>query len=223
VLLNVKGTCNNVATGFLPGRSRDRGIPEVIVRSVQHLRTDRSADVMVNDFTSEVENLPQSGPPQKSTLAPILFPFFNADLVQSQIRDGGCMTSIDEYTAWVVGILAERNTRKIQRNILPVLPVLQKWEKESGVIVEASTTTDVALACDYISFRMSSLYLHQYGKVSTYRAHNKLPSIRLLCKDMQLGNDITRNAKERHQKAVVTNERVHLPSCLLCVLCVLVS
>jgi hypothetical protein len=37
----VKGTCNNVATGFLLGRLRDRGIPEVIVRSVQDLRTDR--------------------------------------------------------------------------------------------------------------------------------------------------------------------------------------
>jgi hypothetical protein len=184
----VKGTCNNVATGFLLGRLRDRGIPEVIVRSVQDLRTDRSAGVMVNGFTTEVENLPQSEPPQRSPLTPILLPFFNADRVQSQIRDGGSMTFIDDYTAWVVGILAERNTRKIQRNILPVLPVLQKWEKESGAIVEASTTTDVGLACDCISFRMSSLSLHQYGKVSTYRAHDKLPSIRLFCKDMQLGN-----------------------------------
>jgi hypothetical protein len=90
VLFNVKGTCNNVATGFLLGRSRDRGIPEVIVRSVQDLRTDRSAGVMVNDFTSEVENLPQSGPPQRSPLAPILFPFFfNADLVQSNLPGPG--------------------------------------------------------------------------------------------------------------------------------------
>ena len=54
VLFNVKGTCNNVAMGFLLGRLRDRGIPEVIVRSVQDLRTDRSAGVMVHDFTSEV-------------------------------------------------------------------------------------------------------------------------------------------------------------------------
>jgi hypothetical protein len=88
VSFNVKGTCNNVATGFLLGRLRDREIPGVIVRSVQDLRNERSAGVMVNDFTSEVENLPQSGPPQRSPLAPILFPFFNADLVKSQIRDG---------------------------------------------------------------------------------------------------------------------------------------
>lgn len=89
MLFNVKGTCNNVAMGFLLGRLRDRGIPEVIVRSVQDLRTDRSAGVMVNDFTSEVENLPQSGPPQRSPLAPILFPFFNADLVQSNLPGPG--------------------------------------------------------------------------------------------------------------------------------------
>jgi hypothetical protein len=157
VLFNVKGTCNNVATGFLLGWSRDRGIPGVIVRSVQDLCDDRSAGVMVNDFKSEVENLPQSGSPQRSPLAPILFPFFNADLVQSQIRDGKSTIFIDDYTAWAVGMLAERNTRKIQRNILPVLPVLQKWEKESGAIVEALTRIDVTLVCDHISFRMSSL------------------------------------------------------------------
>lgn len=92
---------------------------------------------MVNGFTSEVEDLPQSGLPQGSPVAPILFLFFNADLVQSPVKEGGSMAFVNDYTAWVVGTSAYRNTRRVQRDILPKL---EKWEKESGAIFESSKT-----------------------------------------------------------------------------------
>ena len=47
------------------------------------------------------------------------------------------MAFVDDYTAWVVSSSAERNTRIIQRDILPKL---EKWEKESGAVFEASKT-----------------------------------------------------------------------------------
>ena len=104
---------------------------------MQDFCTDRKASVVVDGFTSEVEDLPQSGLPQGSPLAPILFLFFNADLVQSLVKEGGSMAFVDDYTAWVVGSSADRNTRRIQRDILPKL---EKWEKESGAVFESSKT-----------------------------------------------------------------------------------
>lgn len=98
---------------------------------------NRKVCVIVNGFTSEVEDLPQAGLPQGSPLAPILFPFFNANLVQFKIEDGGSVALVDDYTAWVVGDSAERNTRRIQREILRQL---EKWEKESGAVFESSKT-----------------------------------------------------------------------------------
>ena len=54
---------------------------------------------MVNGFTLEVEALSQSGLPQGSPLAPIVFLFFNADLVQMAIQEGASMAFVDNYTA----------------------------------------------------------------------------------------------------------------------------
>ena len=113
VSFDVKGAYNNVATGPLLERLRQRRIPETMVKWIQDFCTDRKASVVVNGFTSEVEDLPQSGLPQGSPLAPILFLFFNADLVQMAIREGASIAFVDDYTAWVVSSSAERNTRII--------------------------------------------------------------------------------------------------------------
>lgn len=113
VSFDVKGAYNNVATGLLLERLRQRRIPETMIKWIQDFCTDRKASIVVNGFTSEVEDLPQSGLPQGSPLALILFLFFNADLVQMAIRKGASMAFVDDYTAWVVSSSAERNTRII--------------------------------------------------------------------------------------------------------------
>jgi ribonuclease HI len=53
------------------------------------------------------------------------------------IKEGASMAFVDDYTAWVVSNSAERNTRMIQRDILPKL---ERWESESGAVFEASKT-----------------------------------------------------------------------------------
>ncbi|KAG9801086.1 hypothetical protein KCU95_g30, partial [Aureobasidium melanogenum] len=123
VSFDFKGAYNNVATGPLLERLRRRRIPETMVKWIQDFCTDRKASVVVNGFTSEVEDLPQSGLPQGSPLAPILFLFFNADLVQMAIKEGASMAFVDDYTAW-----------------RDILPKLERWEKESGAVFEASKT-----------------------------------------------------------------------------------
>jgi hypothetical protein len=88
---------------------------------VQDFCTERRACILVNRFTSEVQDLPQAGLPQGSALALILFLFFNADLVQSAPRNGSSMAFVDDYSAWVVGPSAEDNTRITQDEIIPML------------------------------------------------------------------------------------------------------
>jgi hypothetical protein len=53
------------------------------------------------------------------------------------IKDGASMAFVDDYTAWVFSNSAERNTRIIQRDILPKL---ERWQRDSGAVFEASKT-----------------------------------------------------------------------------------
>ncbi|KAI4793235.1 hypothetical protein E4T45_12596 [Aureobasidium sp. EXF-8846] len=66
VSFDFKGAYNNVATGPLLERLRQRRIPETMVKWIQDFCTDRKASAVVNGFISEVEDLPQSGLPQGS-------------------------------------------------------------------------------------------------------------------------------------------------------------
>jgi hypothetical protein len=55
------------------------------------------------------ERLLQAGLLQGSPLSPILFLFFNADLVQQKIDGkGGAIAFVDDYSIWVVGLLRPR-------------------------------------------------------------------------------------------------------------------
>ena len=157
VSFDVKGAYNNVAKTPELQRLRERGIPEVLVRWIDDFCTDRKACVAVNGHISEVKLLPQSGLPQGSPLAPILFLFFNASLVQQSIRDGDCMAYIDDYTAWVVGPSAAENTKLLQE---VVLPRLERWERESGAIFEASKTAFIHFTRNLKGSRSSELPLH---------------------------------------------------------------
>ncbi|KAM4061787.1 endonuclease-reverse transcriptase domain-containing protein [Hirsutella rhossiliensis] len=73
-----------------------------------------------------------------SPLSPILFLFFNADLVQTKIStSGGSIAFVDDYSAWVTGSTAESNRDGIQSIIDRAL----EWEKRSGATFEGDKTT----------------------------------------------------------------------------------
>ena len=58
--------------------------------------------------------------PQGSPLSPLLYVYYNADLVEWKIDgNGGALDFVDDFNAWVVGSDAEQNTKAIQDTIIP--------------------------------------------------------------------------------------------------------
>ncbi|KAH7460169.1 hypothetical protein FOMA001_g19697 [Fusarium oxysporum f. sp. matthiolae] len=137
VSFDVKGAYNGVCKERLLQRMKARGIPEGLLRWIDAFCSERTATIVINGQSSENRPLPQAGLPQGSPLSPILFLFFNADLVQTQIdRNGGAIAFVDDYTAWVSGPTAQSNRRGIQVIIDKALD----WERRSGATFEAEKT-----------------------------------------------------------------------------------
>ena len=96
-------------------------------------RSERTATILVNGHTSGQQKLLRAGLPQGSPLSPILFLFFNADLVQHRLNsNGGSMAFVDDYSAWVTGPSADANREGIQA----IIDRAMNWERRSGATFE---------------------------------------------------------------------------------------
>ena len=140
ISFDVKGAYNGVCKERLLLRLQARGIPPLIIRWIDAFCSERTATIHVNGYTSPKRPLLQAGLPQGSPLSPILFLFFNADLVQQRIDNkGGSLAFLDDYNAWVTGPSAEANYRGIQQIVQQALC----WERASGATFEIAKTAIV--------------------------------------------------------------------------------
>ena len=143
ISFDVKGAYNGVCKERLLQRMKARGIPEELLRWVEAFCSERTATIQINGQLSEIQSLPQAGLPQGSPLSPILFLFFNADLVQRQIdSQGGAIAFVDDFTAWVTGPTAQSNREGIEAIINEALD----WERRSGATFEADKTAIIHFA-----------------------------------------------------------------------------
>ena len=137
ISFDVKGAYNGVYKERLLQRLKARGIPQRVVRWIDDFCSERTATILVNGYTAPSQHLPQAGLPQGSPLSPILFLFFNADLVQQKIdSNSGAIAFVDDYTAWVTGRSAEANYQGIQQIVDRAI----QWEKRSGATFESDKT-----------------------------------------------------------------------------------
>ena len=71
-------------------------------------------------------------------MSPILFFFFNTDLVRQRIdQNGGAIAFVDDYTAWVVGKTAVENMDRLNG----IVQQVTAWESRSGASFEGDKTT----------------------------------------------------------------------------------
>lgn len=137
ISFDVKGAYNGVCKERLIQRMKARGIPEKLLRWIEAFCSERTATILINGEASEIRSLPQAGLPQGSPLSPILFLFFNADLVQRQIDShGGAIAFVDDFNTWVTGPTAQSNRQGIEAIINETLD----WERRSGATFEAEKT-----------------------------------------------------------------------------------
>jgi ribonuclease HI len=138
VAFDLKGAFNGVNQISLDTRLQSKGIPTVARRWIASFMSGRQANIKFDDYSSEVAPLRNAGLAQGSPLSPILFAFFNCDLVDQPVDfHGGASAFIDDYFRWRIGWSAEENLVKIQSEDIPRI---EAWARKTGSSFAAEKT-----------------------------------------------------------------------------------
>jgi hypothetical protein len=138
VSFDLKGAFNGVNKTSLDACLRARRIPSMARKWIASFMSDRHASIGFDDFRTVTAPLANAGLAQGSPLSPILFAFFNADLVNQPVTyHGGASAFIDDYFRWRVGRSAEENLVKIQSEDIPRI---EAWARRTGSCFAAEKT-----------------------------------------------------------------------------------
>ena len=130
IAFDLKGAFNGVNKISLDARLYAQGIPSKARKWIRSFMEARSASIKFDDFETAMEPLENAGLAQGSPLSPILFTFFNSDLVDQPVNFfGGASAYIDDYFRWRVGRSAEDNIKKIQEEDIPRI---EAWARRTG-------------------------------------------------------------------------------------------
>lgn len=138
VAFDLKGAFNGVSSNILDRQLKAKGIPTKLRAWVASFMEGRSASISFDDFESARSLLENAGLAQGSPLSPILFIFFNSNLVNQRVDyHGGASAFIDDYFRWRAGKSAEENIRKLQEEDIPRI---EQWAKLTGSCFAAEKT-----------------------------------------------------------------------------------
>ena len=166
VSFDVKGAFNGVHTNVLTRRLAERRVPSQLVDWIGNFCSDRYARVTVGEFESDISRIDYAGIPQGSPLSPLLYVFYNANLVEKKIDGkGGAIGFVDDFNAWAVGADERETTAAIQREIIPHA---EQWAKQSGATFEADKTS-------FIHFTKRTINLQTMQKHSSSRVKRYYP------------------------------------------------
>ena len=133
--LDVSGAFDNVEHQRLTHNLRQRRCPEGIARFIENFLQGRSTTIKMPEFTSSPYSTP-TGIPQGSPLSPILYLFYNADLVErTNDRDVGATQAasigwVDDVNIVVKGETAQENCETLQR--------IYRWKVKPWATAHAS-------------------------------------------------------------------------------------
>src|SRR5271169_2442791 len=134
VFMDVAGAFNNVHHERLIHNLRKRKVPEKIAKWIRNFLKDRTTKLRFNNATSQSISTP-AGVPQGSPLSPLLYIFYNADLLdipENQEELG--LGFIDDIGYGTSGLMAESNVEKLQQ----LLQKAEIWRRQHGAQFERS-------------------------------------------------------------------------------------
>jgi ribonuclease HI len=138
ISFDLKGAFNGVNQRSLDACLQARRIPTVARKWIASFISDRHASIGFDDFRTAMEPLANAGLAQGSPLSPILFMFFNVDLVEQPVNIyGGASAFIDDYFRWRVGHSAEENLARMQSEDIPRI---EAWARRTGSCFAAEKT-----------------------------------------------------------------------------------
>jgi len=134
VFMDVAGAFNNVHHKRLIHNLRQRRIPETISRWINSFLQGRSTQFQFNGTKSDSIPTP-AGVPQGSPLSPLLYMYYNADLLEvAPQHQGTRLGFIDDIAYGIEGNSGKANVRKLNL----ILRETEEWRKKHGAQFEPS-------------------------------------------------------------------------------------
>ena len=131
IFLDVVGAFNNVHHKRLIYNMRKRRIPTPITQWLMSFLTDRTTRLRFNGSISEPIFTP-AGIPQGSPLSPLLYIYYNGDLLDISKEQESSQGFIDDIAFGVEGLTDEGTTARLQS----IMEEVEKWRQKHGVQFE---------------------------------------------------------------------------------------
>jgi len=131
IFLDVVGAFNNVHHKRLIHNMRKRRIPTPITQWLMSFLTVRTTRLRFNRSISEPISMP-AGVPQGSPLSPLLYMYYNGDLLDISKEQESSQGFIDDIAFGVEGLTDEGTTARLQS----IMEEVEKWRQKHGVQFE---------------------------------------------------------------------------------------
>ena len=114
LLLDVSGAYDNVSRERLLHNLRKRQVDQKIVNWVESFLSGRSTTIKLQEYTAPSAPI-ETGIPQGSPVSPILYLFYNADLIEAcKTPDTEAVGYIDDVSILAIGPTAPRNCKTLK-------------------------------------------------------------------------------------------------------------
>lgn len=128
LLLDVSGAYDNVSRERLLHNLRKRQVSERIIRWIASFLSGHSTTLKLQEYTAPSAPI-QTGIPQGSPISPILYLFYNADLIEAcKTQETEAVGYIDDASIIAVGPTAQRNCKTLKG----IHRKAEKWAAQHG-------------------------------------------------------------------------------------------